>query len=71
MKHEGLPDRRRAGGGMPPTRGHDLKRAVVVMGSVALKEMPPTRGHDLKRRCWHFQVCQWPDAPHTGARLET
>ena len=33
--------------GMPPTRGHDLKREGIREISERNK-MPPTRGHDLK-----------------------
>ena len=55
---------------MPPTRGHDLKLLVPAL-LVLLSLMPPTRGHDLKL----FDYCNLgavvPDAPHTGARLET
>ena len=33
--------------GMPPTRGHDLKRGTRPTPP-AYSRMPPTRGHDLK-----------------------
>ena len=33
--------------------------------------MPPTRGHDLKRLAVRLSHTVPPDAPHTGARLET
>ena len=33
--------------------------------------MPPTRGHDLKRKMEYSHSKSKPDAPHTGARLET
>ena len=55
---------------MPPTRGHDLKLRRRNK-KLAFPVMPPTRGHDLKL----YLDCQTshirPDAPHTGARLET
>ena len=33
--------------------------------------MPPTRGHDLKPNGKRGTTMPFPDAPHTGARLET
>ena len=33
--------------------------------------MPPTRGHDLKPLAFVYLNIYSPDAPHTGARLET
>ena len=55
---------------MPPTRGHDLKR-VLSAGGLCSGAMPPTRGHDLKRLYRFAHSLILPDAPHTGARLET
>ena len=55
---------------MPPTRGHDLKhinKPIIIHA----KAMPPTRGHDLKLQPSPQQPPHTPDAPHTGARLET
>ena len=55
---------------MPPTRGHDLKHKAFE--EVApLYTMPPTRGHDLKLPGSRRSRSALPDAPHTGARLET
>ena len=34
-------------------------------------QMPPTRGHDLKHARTPMILILVPDAPHTGARLET
>ena len=59
------------GRAMPPTRGHDLKHLVNVDRKPQFLRMPPTRGHDLKRLPDKSCITDHPDAPHTGARLET
>ena len=65
LQHDGFPV-------MPPTRGHDLKHGDGL-GVRLGHAMPPTRGHDLKQYVEDQEEVEEaaPDAPHTGARLET
>ena len=54
---------------MPPTRGHDLKLALVSILTVVLDA--PHTGARLETYRLFEENGARTDAPHTGARLET